>query len=42
MSAPREVTLASVRKLKPKRNARTHSQKQIRQIANSIRRFHWT
>jgi DNA modification methylase len=43
MSAPREVKLVSVRKLKPnKRNARTHSKKQIRQIANSILRFNWT
>jgi DNA modification methylase len=33
MSAPREIKLASVRKLRPdKRNARTHSKKQIRQI----------
>jgi DNA modification methylase len=43
MSTPRVVTMASVRKLKPnKRNARTHSKKQIRQIANSIQRFGWT
>jgi len=43
MPAPRVVTMASVRKLKPnKRNARTHSKKQIRQIANSILRFGWT
>src|SRR5690349_10063624 len=43
MSAPRVVTMASVRKLKPnKRNAHTHSKKQTRQIANSIVRFGWT
>jgi ParB-like chromosome segregation protein Spo0J len=43
MSAPRIVTMTSVRKLKPnKRNARTHSKKQIRQTANSILRFGWT
>jgi ParB-like chromosome segregation protein Spo0J len=43
MSAPREIALTSVRNLRPnKRNARTHSKKQIRQIANSIRRFGWT
>ena len=43
MSAPRIVTMVSVRKLKPnKRNAHTHSKKQIRQIANSIVRFGWT
>jgi hypothetical protein len=28
--------------LKPRRNARTHSKKQIRQIANSLLRFGWT
>jgi len=28
--------------LKPRRNARTHSKKQIRQIANSFLRFGWT
>src|ERR1700738_2924732 len=43
VSAPREIVLTSVRKLLPnKRNSRTHSKKQIRQIANSIRRFGWT
>ena len=43
MPAPRNVTMASVRKLKRnKRNARTHSKKQIRQIANSILQFGWT
>jgi hypothetical protein len=43
MSASRIATMTSVRKLKPnKRNARTHSKKQILQIAESIRRFGWT
>jgi DNA modification methylase len=43
VSAPREIKLSSVRKLRRnKRNSRTHSKKQIRQIANSIRRFGWT
>jgi DNA modification methylase len=43
MSALRDVKLVSVRRLKPnKRNARTHSKKQIQQIANSIVRFGWT
>jgi hypothetical protein len=38
-----EIALISFRKLHPnKRNSRTHSKKQIRQIANSIRRFGWT
>jgi hypothetical protein len=38
-----EIALISVRKLHPnKRNSRTHAKKQIRQIANSIRRFGWT
>jgi ParB-like chromosome segregation protein Spo0J len=42
MSVPHVVTI-SVGKLRPnKRNARTHSKKQIRQIANSILRFGWT
>jgi DNA modification methylase len=37
------VRLASTADLKPSpRNARTHSKKQIRQIANSILRFGWT
>ena len=37
------ITMMSVRNLRPnKRNARTHSKKQIRQIANSILRFKWT
>jgi DNA modification methylase len=43
MSAPREVKLASVHKLRRnKHNPRTHSKKQIRQIANCILRFGWT
>jgi DNA modification methylase len=43
MSFPREIKLASVRNLRPsKRNARTHSKKQIEQIVQSIRRFGWT
>jgi DNA modification methylase len=38
-----DVKLVSIRTLKPSpRNARTHSKKQIRQIANSISRFGWT
>lgn len=42
MSSPL-VILASVSKLRPNpRNARTHSKKQTRQIANSIARFGWT
>jgi DNA modification methylase len=43
VSAAREIKLFSVSKLhRNKRNCRTHSKKQIRQIANSIRRFGWT
>jgi DNA modification methylase len=43
VSAPREIKLVSVGKLhRNKRNCRTHSKKQVRQIANSIRRFGWT
>lgn len=43
MSAQREVSLASVRKLKAnKRNARTHSKKQLQQLVELIRRFGWT
>ena len=43
MSAPREIVVISVRKLRPsRRNPRTHPKKQIRQIANSISRFGWT
>lgn len=39
----RPITLVSIRKLKPsKRNARTHSRRQIQQIADSIARFGWT
>ncbi|MBR1153974.1 DNA methyltransferase [Bradyrhizobium sp. JYMT SZCCT0428] len=37
------ITMMNVRNLRPnKRNARTHSKKQIHQIANSILRFNWT
>jgi DNA modification methylase len=40
---PHTVTMASVRKLKPRKcNARTHSKKQIRQLANVILRYGWT
>jgi DNA modification methylase len=43
VSAPREIKLTSVRRLRRnERNCRTHSKKQIRQIARSIRRFGWT
>jgi DNA modification methylase len=43
MPGPRNNSMASVRKLRPnKRNARTHSRKQIAQIAESIRQFGWT
>src|SRR5438105_559280 len=43
MSAISQVKMVSRAKLcRNKRNARTHSKKQIRQIANSIRRFGWT
>lgn len=43
MSAPREVTLASVRTLKPnKQNARTHSKKQVQEIVELVRRYGWT
>ena len=39
----RPTTFVPIRKLKPsKRNARTHSRRQIHQIANSIMRFGWT
>jgi DNA modification methylase len=38
-----QITEMLVGKLRPsKRNARTHSKKQIEQITNSIRRFGWT
>ena len=38
------ITMMSVHRIPgpTKRNARTHSKKQIRQIANSILRFKWT
>jgi ribosomal protein S25 len=36
----RQIEMVSLNSLKPaKRNARTHSKKQVEQIANSIRRF---
>jgi len=39
----REIACIPVRKLRPdQRNARIHPKKQIRQIANSYRRFGWT
>jgi DNA modification methylase len=39
----RGIALVSLRKLRPnKRNARTHPQKQIRQIQSNYRRFGWT
>jgi DNA modification methylase len=42
MSIP-QVAMIPLAKLRPStRNARTHSKKQIGQIANSIRRFGWT
>src|SRR5256885_6493989 len=38
-----QITEMQVAKLRPsKRNARTHSKKQIEQIANSVLRFGWT
>ncbi|WP_398469809.1 site-specific DNA-methyltransferase [Tardiphaga sp.] len=41
--AYRPISLTPIRKLRPnKRNARTHSRHQIRQIADSISRFGWT
>src|SRR5262245_38209906 len=41
VTAP-EVRLRSISKLRPnKRNARTHSKRQIQQIADSIARFGW-
>ena len=40
-SSPIEIALLSDLK-PPRRNGRTHSKKQIRQIANSILRFGWT
>jgi DNA modification methylase len=43
MSTTREIKLTSIQKLRRNpRNPRTHSKKQIRQIAESIRRFGWT
>jgi ParB-like chromosome segregation protein Spo0J len=43
VSAPREIKLISVRRLRRnERNCRTHSKKQIHQIAHSIQRFGWT
>jgi ParB/RepB/Spo0J family partition protein len=43
VSGRREIRLVSLGKLRPnQRNSRTHSKKQIRQIANSILRFGWT
>ena len=40
MSFPREIKLASVRKLRPnKRNPRTHSKKQIDQIVSYVSHF---
>jgi DNA modification methylase len=40
---PHRVIMMQVRKLRPnKRNARTHSKKQIRQVADSILKFGWT
>lgn len=39
----REIARIPIRKLRPdQRNARIHPKKQIRQIANSYRRFGWT
>src|ERR1700745_3792429 len=41
--SPRVAMMTSVAKLRPNpRNARTHSKKQLEQIADSIRRFGWT
>jgi ParB-like chromosome segregation protein Spo0J len=43
MSAPRVVTMASVPKLKlNKPNVRTHTKKQIRQLADLVLRYGWT
>jgi DNA modification methylase len=40
---PPQVKMMPLGQLKPnKRNARTHSKKQIQQIANSVQRFGWT
>jgi hypothetical protein len=43
MSGPPRIQVVSVRKIRPsKKNARTHSKKQIRQLANSIEKRGWT
>lgn len=43
MSGIPQVKMVAIGKLQPdRRNARTHSKKQIRQIADSIQRFGWT
>lgn len=43
MSGPRDVKLLTVRQLRRnKRNPRTHSERQVRQIAKNIERFGWT
>lgn len=43
MLPTREIVLTPMQKLRPNaRNVRTHSKKQIRQLANSIARFGWT
>ena len=43
MITHRHIAKFPIHKLRPNpRNARTHSKKQIRQIAESIRRFGWT
>jgi hypothetical protein len=43
MVAARDVVLVSVGKLRlNRRNSRTHTKKQVRQVANSILRFGWT
>jgi DNA modification methylase len=40
---PHRTVMMQVRKMRPnKNNARTHSKKQIRQVANSILKFGWT
>jgi ParB-like nuclease domain len=43
MLAPRKVVFVAIGKLRPNpRNSRTHTKKQIGQVANSILRFGWT
>src|SRR5829696_114512 len=43
MSSTSQVQMVAARKLRPnRRNVRTHSKNQVRQIANSIARFGWT